>query len=254
MIPGLTDDLLARLVSIGRRAAFDEFQEFLTDFPQVRSGQFMRQPFQEWYEIARRFSRDDVIALIRALTVAERDLPSFCCGSVSPVISLYRSLLDATDDDFGELRDWILAHTRNPYLPFGSMRYRPSSLSEYHRQTAEHEACRRAREKAEQEALAVRRTARQKQWDQQQKTRIHVRQSRAALIESLRSLPPIERLAHIVADMAHQVSFYPAEWSALDSDTVQSLPPQLRSAAIQRLAGRRSGPWKKLRKQLEGNA
>ncbi len=48
MIPGLTNDLLARLVSIGRREAFDEFQEFLTDFPQARSGQFMRRPSQEW--------------------------------------------------------------------------------------------------------------------------------------------------------------------------------------------------------------
>src|SRR5947209_12714451 len=120
MIPGLTSELLARLIGIGRREAFDKLQQLLTDFPEARSGQLMRQPFQEWYEIARRYSRDEVTALIKALTVAERDLPTFCGGSVSPVISLYRYLLDTTQDDFTELLDWVVAHTPHHYLPFGS--------------------------------------------------------------------------------------------------------------------------------------
>ena len=93
MIPGLTNQLLARLIGIGRREAFDEFQQLLTDFPEARSGQLMRQPLQEWYEVARRYSRDEVTALVKALTAAERDLPNFCGGSVSPVIALYRYLL-----------------------------------------------------------------------------------------------------------------------------------------------------------------
>jgi len=253
MIPGLTDQLLARLIGIGRREAFDEFQQLLRDFPQARSGQLMRQPLQEWCEVARRYSRDEVTALVKALTAAERDLPNFCGGSVSPVIALYRYLLDSTRDEFTELRDWVVAHTQNRYLPFGSSRYHPSSLSEYHRQTAEHEARRRAREQTEEEALAIRRAAGQKERDEQRQARLRTRQSRAALIASLQTLSPVERLDHIIADTKHSVSFYPAEWARLDSATIQTLPPRLRLAAVQRLADRRTGIWKRLREQLERN-
>ena len=139
MIPGLTNELLARLIGIGRREAFDQLPQLLTDFPEARSGQLMRQPLQEWYELARRHSREEVTALIKVLTVAERDLPAFCGGSVSPVIALYRYLLESAQDDFTWLRDWVVAHTQNQYLPFGSGRYRPTSMSDYHRQVTEHE-------------------------------------------------------------------------------------------------------------------
>ena len=73
MIPGLTHELLERLIRIGRHEAFDELQQLLTDFPQARSGQLMRQPFQEWYEVARRYSREEVTALVRALTGVDGD-------------------------------------------------------------------------------------------------------------------------------------------------------------------------------------
>ena len=251
VIVGLTEETLARLITIGQREAFDEFDQLLADFPVIRSGQIMRHPFQEWYDVARQYSRDDVTALVKALTVAERDLPNFSCGSVSPVISLYRYLLDSTGDDFTDLRDWVVTHTRNHYLPFGSGRYRPASLSEYFRQTAEQDAQRRQREHTEQEALTARRAAREKQRQEQQQARLRLRQGRAALIESLQPLSPTDRLAHIIADTAHPVSFYPEQWAALDPETIQALPSRLLFAAIQRLADRRRGVWKKLREQLE---
>ena len=254
MIPGLTKEVLERLIAIGRSGAFDEFQQLLSDFPQARSGQLMRQPFQEWYEVARRYSREEVMALVKALTVAERDLPDFCGGSVSPVIPLYHYLLDSTRDDFTELRDWVVANTQNHYLPFGSGRYRPASLSEYHRQVAEDEARRRGREQAEEAALVSRRAARKKERDERQQAGLRRHDSRAALIASLQPLTAAERLSHIIADTTHPVSFYPAEWATLDPATIQALPARLRVDAIQRLAGRRTGIWKRLREELERNA
>lgn len=253
VVPGLTNDLLARLIELGRREEFDELQQLLEEFPQARSGQLMRHPFQVWYEVARRCSRDEVVSLVKALTVAERDLPNFRCGSVSPVISLYRFLLDSTHEDFTELRDWVLAHTRNQYLPFGSSRWRPASLAEYYQQTAEHEARRRTRERAEGESLAARRAARQQQREELQQARVRKRETRAALIQSLQALSPAERLHHIISDTHHCVTFYPSEWAALDSRSVQSLSPTLRRAAVQRLADRRKGIWKKLCEQLQRN-
>lgn len=254
MIPGLTDELLTRLVDIGCREAFDELARVPADFPEVRSGQIMRRPFQEWYEVARRLSCTDVVSLIRALTVAERDLPNFRCGSVSPVISLYRFLLDSSSEDFSDLRGWVLANTQNPYLPFGSMRYQPATLAEYFRLTADHEARRRAREQANAEAQALMRAARQQKRDAQAAARLLVRESRAALINSLQSLTPVERLKWIVGNADHPVTFYPDEWAVIDLATIKSLDPELRLAVVRRLADRRTGIWKKLREQLESGS
>jgi hypothetical protein len=254
MIPGLTNELLARLIGIGRRETFDELPQLLMDFPEARSGQLMRQPFQEWYEIARHHSRDEVTALIKVLTVAERDLPAFCGGSVSPVISLYRYLLESTQGDFTELRDWVVAHTQNHYLPFGSGRYSPASMSDYHRQVTEHETRRREREQAAEAALVARRVARKKQQVEQQQARQSRRQSRETLIASLQHLSAVERLGHVIADTTRPVTFYPAEWAELDSATIAALPASLRLDSIQRLADRRTGSWRRLCEQLEQNA
>ena len=253
MIPGISTRLLKRLIEIGLREAFDEFYQLFEDFPKVRSGRQLIQPFAEWDKVARRYSHDEIIALIKALTVWERDWPNVGWGSTSPVIPLYRYLLESARDDLTELRDWVIAHTKNFYLPFGG-RYRPASLSEYHDLVAQDEARRRAREQAEDLALAARRAARKKRQGEQQQARLHRRQTRAVLIESLRHLSPAERLEHIIADTKRSVSFYPSEWAVLDSATIQTLPSQLRLATIQRLADRRTGIWKRLRVQLERNA
>ena len=211
----------------------------------------MRHPFQEWYEIGRRLSRDDLVALIKALTVAERDLPNFCCGSVSPVISLYRFLLDSTQGDFDELRDWVVAHTRNVYLPFGSSRFYPASLAEYHEAVTEREKLRREREEAEEKAKIARWAARQEECTERQRIRQQQRQRRTEIIESLQPLSSTERLKRIVEDSAHLVSFYPPEWALIDAETIREWSPEFRLAAIRRLADRRSGVWKKLRNRLE---
>lgn len=252
-IPELANELLARLIDIGRREAFNEFQQLLVDFPWARSGELMRQGHDVWHEVARRYSFDDVTAIIKSLTVAERDLPNFNCGSVSPVIPLYQHLFNMPGADLADLRDWVVIHTRNGYLPFGSARYHPASWPEYVCQQKEDGDRRLAREQAEAEVLATRRATHQKQREEQQQSRLQLRQSRATLIDSLKCLSPAERLDHIIGDNTHPVTFYPAEWAVLDSGSIQSLSPRVRLAAIQRLADRRTGIWKKLREQLERN-
>lgn len=248
--PVLTNELLARLIDIGRREAFDEFQQLLADFPRARSGNFVRQR-DPWAEIAKRYSSDDVKSLIKALTVAERDLPNFNSGSASPVITLYHHLFDMPDADLTELRDWVVAHTRNDYLPFGRLRYRPATWAEYNHQAAEHETRRREKEQAGEAALADRRAVRQKQWENQQQVRLELRHSRMELIASLQHLSSAERLEYIIGDTTHPVFFYPAEWAVLSSKEISALPRMVRLAAIRRLSDCRKGNWKKLRMQLE---
>ena len=251
MIPELSNELLERLIEIGRRETFNEFEQLLADFPQARSGQIMRQPFSDWYDIASRFSRDELTALIKTFTIIEQDLPNFCGGSVSPVIPLYHYLLDSTQDDFAELRDWVVAHTQNHYLPFGSGRFRPASMADYHRQAAEHGKRRLEREREAELAVISRREARKKRQADQQNIRQRRRQSREVFLESLQCLSVTERLGHIIADTTRPVTFYPEEWANLDPATIKTLPTQLRIDAILRLSDRRTGKWKRLREQLE---
>jgi hypothetical protein len=251
MIHGLTNELLARLIEIGHQENFDDLQQLVADFPDARSGQFMRQPIQEWYDMARRYSKEDVIALIKVLTVAERDLPAFCGGSVSPVIPLYRYLLESTKDDFTGLRDWVVTHTQNHYLPFGSGRYRPASMPEYQIQVKEHEARQKEREQTEDVALLARREAREKEKLEQQQIHEQERLERDALLSSLQHLSAVERLGHIIADTTRPVTFYPEQWAVLDPASIQTLPEKLRLDALQRLADRRTGAWRKLYEQLE---
>ena len=72
----------------------------------------------------------DLAALIKTLTVLEERLPEFRAGSVSPVIWLFRRLSDRSPADLTPLVDWVLAHTQNPYLPFGTSNFGARSSAE----------------------------------------------------------------------------------------------------------------------------
>lgn len=251
--PVLTNELLARLIDIGRREAFDEYQQLLADFPRARSGNFVRQR-DPWIEVAQRYSSDDVKSLIKALTVAERDLPHFGGGSASPVITLYHHLFDMPNADLTELRDWVVAHTRNDYLPFGQRRYRPATFWEYFRETQEHERERQEKKQSIENARAERHA-------RIREREIHIQEGREPrnsrmklrmeLIASLQYLSSAERLEYIIGDAAHPVFFYPVEWAVLSSKEILVLPPMVRLAAIRRLSDCRKGNWRKLRMQLE---
>jgi len=135
MIPGLSTRLLTRLIEIGRNEAFDEFHQLFADFPEAGSRQLMRyrhpekwfevarrrsrpfiRPFEEWYKVAQRRSLDEITALIKALTVWERDWPNVGWGSTSPVIPLYRYLPQVCSQSLREFELPDQAYRRLTYL------------------------------------------------------------------------------------------------------------------------------------------
>src|SRR6185369_239376 len=103
-------------------------------------------------------------------------------------------------DNFTDLRDWVIAHTQNHYLPYGSGRYRPASLEDYQTQVAEHEERRRVRAEAAAADVAARRAAKKRQVEEQHQARLRQREARTTLITSLQSLSPAARLERIIAD------------------------------------------------------
>lgn len=129
MASDLPQDLIQHLIEIGASGRFEDAEEIPSRFPSVRSGSFMRLAPQSWYAVAASLDDHQLIACIKALTVLER-LPKFSAGSVSPVIWLFRKLSERSHGDLFSVVDWVLTHTDNPYLPFGSDNLGAQSLQE----------------------------------------------------------------------------------------------------------------------------
>lgn len=130
MATELSQELIRHLVEVGQTDQFDSCDELPVRYPASSSGTFMRLAPESWYEVAASLTDHDLAALIKTLTVLEERLPEFRAGSVSPVIWLFRRLSDRSPADLTPLVDWVLAHTENPYLPFGTWNFDAKSSAE----------------------------------------------------------------------------------------------------------------------------
>ena len=140
---------LRRLIAIGGSDDFASLAQLFVEFPPERVGHFMRQHWDFWDSLTDSLSEAEHKSLIRALTVAERVYPAFGGGSVSGTIWTFRRLQQRTHSSLDELADWILAHTNNDNVPFGSSNLGARSLAEYGARKRERAAVRDARQRAE---------------------------------------------------------------------------------------------------------
>jgi len=118
----LYNECIQELISIGKSNSYEKLLVFIENFPEHRSGQIMRQSPQFWYSISESLSDEEIISLIKTFTIAEKIVPEWKAGSVAPVIWLFSKLRERTNSEQKELSDWIIQHTENTYLPYGSMR------------------------------------------------------------------------------------------------------------------------------------
>lgn len=86
--------------------------------------------WSDWDLVTQTLETEDLISLIRALTVAEHRF-SWTGGSVSAVIWTFRDLEKRQHKQSDLLADWILHRTSNPYEPFGRNNKGAKSLDEY---------------------------------------------------------------------------------------------------------------------------
>lgn len=112
----LSEECINELISIGNTDSFENLSKFTVKFPEHRSGQLMRQLPQFWYLIAETLTDEELISLIKSLTIAEKVISGWKAGSVAPVVWLFRKLRERTKSDQKELSDWIIQHTENIYL------------------------------------------------------------------------------------------------------------------------------------------
>jgi hypothetical protein len=85
-------------------------------------GNMMRLPARIWFQVAAELTDDDIRHLVRFFTIAERDLPEWAAGSVSPVVWLVRALAERGNHLTPDEVAWITSHSSNPYLPYGTLR------------------------------------------------------------------------------------------------------------------------------------
>ena len=73
-----------------------------------------------WSKVAPNLASNQLEALIRLFTLGEDQYAPWQAGSQSAVIPLFRALRQRQDFD-PALTEWIKAHTRNRFLPYGDL-------------------------------------------------------------------------------------------------------------------------------------
>jgi len=122
MTINFTKNCLNELIEIGYQENFERLKIFNEKFPEHKSGQLMRQSHTFWYSISESLDDEQIVALIKTFTIAEKVIHGWKAGSVSPVVWLFRKLKERTNSDQKKLFNWIIDNTDNVYLPTGSMR------------------------------------------------------------------------------------------------------------------------------------
>lgn len=120
MTAELPPAFLQRLIAVGESQDFSTLQQPFAEFPRFRAGQFTYPSQEFWHSTAESLSNAKLEALIRGITIAERDISSFNGGSVSGIIWLFRCLEQRKQGRPDDLADWVLANTSNPWAPFGN--------------------------------------------------------------------------------------------------------------------------------------
>lgn len=114
-------ETLMRFIDISQREQLDDIGEIFDAEQQQLHVGLMTLPRKAWEEAAGTLSDTDIYHLIRFFTVAEMQLPGWEAGDKSPVIWLNKMLKARGKPLSKDQIQWIKQHTRNRFLPYGSV-------------------------------------------------------------------------------------------------------------------------------------
>ena len=215
-------------------------------------GYINRLHWRSWDEITADLPSDELVCLIRGLTLAEKLLSGWMGGSVSGVIWTFRELENRKEQNSNELAGWILSITENSYAPFGSSNFRAKSISEYNKRSNVHNQCisrgleaeRSNEEGAEKDRI-------QRKLERSNTAKYYNTKLRTDLIEELSNMSITEQLFQLANDTTYSVGFYPTKLAS--SSTVEilfSLDEGIRLMILRKLKGKCRGPWGRFKKRL----
>jgi len=243
-------DVIEKVIQIGRSPypspARRELLKAVKPYDEIN-----RQHWSTWDEITAQMPTDDLIALIKGLTIAENH-NNWIGGSVSSVIWTFRELQRRDGKLAMELAEWILPRSYNPYVPFGSHNWGAESLEEYFEKFRDRE---RKRARGYMEQIRSEREA-----EEQRKIRGEQRQRsardrntdvRKKLVEEIKGLPVKEQLRQIAEDSRYSVNFYPTFCAGRATDAIlRNLDKGIRLKLLKKMKGKFRGPWNKFKMRL----
>jgi hypothetical protein len=143
------NDVVKRLLAVGK---LEDYASLPSLFSQSEQSAHPRlaDSHDSWLSVINSLAVEDIITLIKSLTIGEQVFPRWSAGSVSPVIRLFWRLYDLDPQWADVIAGWVVANTKNPYAPFGSMfNGGAKTVAEFRRYKAE--SYRRAQENIEAE-------------------------------------------------------------------------------------------------------
>jgi len=112
---------LQRCIAISREDQLEALPAPFTSDEQQRYSVFMRVSQEHWQAAAEELSNDDIIALIRFFTRAEKLISGWDAGKESPAIWLNKVLRKRGEKLDREMLLWIRNNTDNRFIPNGGL-------------------------------------------------------------------------------------------------------------------------------------
>jgi len=211
--------------------------------------------WSDWDLASQRLATADLAALVRGVTIAEEGLLGWSGGSVSAAIWVFRKLQERDAVLAEEMADWVLRHTTNPWLPFGTQNFGACSLAEYRNRSAHRQQ--QIKEGLDAQEASERRAAEFREKLTRQRHRaaqLWRTETRAAFLRTLEALPIPEQLAQLARDQEFPPQWYPTKLaSAATPDVLAQLDEDIRLALLEKLKGRHRGPWGSFKTRLRAS-
>ena len=249
----LADRIMSLLIEIGSSVDYENEDtiDALNKIDNIHQSKGGARTWDEWNKLTDRLSVEELSNLTKGYVYCET-LYRWSGGSVSPAITMFRTLEERDSTTADIVADWILPPTKNDYVPYGSTNLGAQSAKEYRQLSS----TRRLRigeylaEEAESERRAETDRLRRKT---QRLASVRDRDSdvRQKLKDDLSRLEIRDQLKRLIDDQKYSVEFYPTCLAgAATHDVIASFGAELKLAVLERLKGKHRGPWGGLKKRL----
>jgi hypothetical protein len=218
-------------------------------------GETNRRFWSDWNEVCSGLTISEIISLAKGLTLAERHLENWYGGSVAGTRWVFNNLVERGCPDIDDVTAWIVDHTSNPYVPFGTTNHfgaRTLSDFRFHYAIWQREA-ELTRERKAQEARDAMMARQLRSLARSRAVAYRGTDVRSQLLTDLNGMTVEAQLKRLIEDEVNPVQFYPTYLAyAANVEILSALDQEVIIGLLERLKGRRRGPWGAFKRRLRG--
>jgi hypothetical protein len=216
-------------------------------------GETNRRFRSDWDRVCACLPLPEMISLAKGLTLAERYLPDWEGGSVAGTRWVFKNLEERGCPDIDDVAAWIVDHASNPYVPFGTRNnFGARTLSDFRHHYANwHRESELTRERKAQEAGDALEARQLRSIARSRAAAFRATEVRTRLLTDLKGMTVEAQLERLIEDEVNPVQFYPTYLAyAANIDILSSLDQDIKIRLLERLKGRRRGPWGSFKRRL----